>query len=338
MVFDISRNWERDKDNCQFRRRVSGKGFKQVGKHLGYQLLVLQRRDYPVILNSNHLMAEKPYSQQRSQECRLQMTKSICSRELIFCQGQYLLMMVHWMACVLAEVGIGWLTLLRPSENCTASMKVHRRVLRCSEVRHLVIRIAYHWAIVYALNVLGHFGDKMENHGLSALSGKRWTIDRQRNLTLIRTGCFMFQSKWLLLDHSNFCLLPLISFNPPGCPLLAASRIKPTAIFPTTSHANKPTAHAYPMTGNKLSGITPKTSGSKTTISPGHRKTSYGEILRSKYIGGGDSINSRLWERKAGEAVKRRYVFEAPLRSSIRPPGEIVLFVGSITRLNSVGV
>ena len=61
-------------------------------------------------------------------------------------------------------------------------------------------------------------------------------------------------------------------------------------------------------------------------------------VLRSKYTGGGDSINSRRWERKAGEAVSDRYVFEAPFRSSIRPPGEIVLFVGSITRLNSVGV
>jgi hypothetical protein len=49
-------------------------------------------------------------------------------------------------------------------------------------------------------------------------------------------------------------------------------------------------------------------------------------------------MSSSLCERKAGEASRRRYVFEAPLRSSIRPPGEIVLFVGSITRLNSVGV
>jgi hypothetical protein len=67
----------------------------------------------------------------------------------------------------------------------------------------------------------------------------------------------------LTIIHCNFCLLPLISLN---LPLLTASRIKLTAIFPTTSHANKPTRHAYPITGNRLSGITPKTRGSKTTL------------------------------------------------------------------------
>ena len=65
------------------------------------------------------------------------------------------------------------------------------------------------------------------------------------------------------LIHCDFCLLPLISLK---LPLLAASRIKRTAIFPTISHANKPTKHAYPMTGNRLSGITPKTRGSKTIL------------------------------------------------------------------------
>jgi len=49
-------------------------------------------------------------------------------------------------------------------------------------------------------------------------------------------------------------------------------------------------------------------------------------------------MRSCLWDTNAGEAARRKYVLEAPLRSSILPPGEIVLFVGSITRLNSVGV
>jgi hypothetical protein len=95
------------------------------------------------------------------------------------------------------------------------------------------------------------------SHLKAAFALSRPINDHSRKLDLGKIVC-------ISSTHSNFCLLPLISFNPLGCPLLAASRIKPTAIFPTTSHANNPTAHAYPITGNKLSGITPKTSGSKT--------------------------------------------------------------------------
>jgi len=62
--------------------------------------------------------------------------------------------------------------------------------------------------------------------------------------------------------YSNFCRLTLSVLD--DFPLLTAERINPIAILPMTSHANNPTAHAYPITGNKLSGITPKTRGSKT--------------------------------------------------------------------------
>jgi hypothetical protein len=45
--------------NGQFRRQVSRKGFKQVGKHLKYQLLVLPASGLTqVILKPNHLMVE----------------------------------------------------------------------------------------------------------------------------------------------------------------------------------------------------------------------------------------------------------------------------------------